>query len=238
MSPHALVVDDEPRMAELMGLALESQGFTWSGATTADEALDALLNRQVDLLVLDIMLPGESGLDLCRRIRASSPLPIILVSALGTTEERIAGLEAGADDYVPKPFSPRELALRAQALVRREPLRHEARPGALRRDVGVLSLDAGTLQLTVAGRRVHVSAGEFKMLWLLAEHPGQTVSWQELFAAMADAPSVFGGQRAVRTAIYRLRTKLGDSPRAPRHLLTDRGRGYRLVGGNYDVTGV
>ncbi|MDO4783901.1 MAG: response regulator transcription factor [Propionibacteriaceae bacterium] len=237
MSPHALVVDDEPRMAELMGLALESHGFTWSGARDADEALEVLINRQVDLLVLDVMLPGESGLDLCRRIRASSSLPIILVSALGTTDERIAGLEAGADDYVPKPFSPRELALRAQALVRREPVRPDPPPDALRRDVGALSLDAGTLQLTVAGRRVHVSAGEFKMLWLLAEHPGRTVSWQELFAVMADAPSVFGGQRAVRTAIYRLRTKLGDSPQSPQHLLTDRGRGYRLAGGGH-ITGV
>lgn len=238
MTFHALIVDDEPRMIELMGLALESQGFTWAGAATADEAMDALLNQRVDLLVLDVMLPTESGLDLCRRIRTASPLPIILVSALGTTAERIAGLEAGADDYVPKPFSPRELALRARALVRREPIRHDGQTDALRRDVGALSLDAGTLQLTVAGRRVHVSAGEFRMLWLLAENPGHTVSWQSLFAAMAAAPDAFGGQRSVRTAIYRLRAKLGDSPREPRHLLTDRGRGYRLVSGEGEITGV
>lgn len=232
MGPRVLVVDDEPRMVELIGLALESQGLTWSGAADADEAMEALLNQRFDLLVLDVMLPGESGLDFCRRIRTVSELPIVLVSALGTTEERIAGLEAGADDYISKPFSPRELALRVHALLRREKLHRESSGDTLQRSIGEISLDARRLRLTVRGQPVHLSAGEFKMLWLLSEHLGQTVGWRELFQAMTNGDvGGYGAQQAVRTAIYRLRAKLGDSPNAPRHLFTDHGRGYRLVSG-------
>lgn len=233
MNARVLIVDDEPRMVELVGVALESQHLDWLGAASAAEAVDVLLNHQVDLMILDIMLPGESGLELCRRVRASSDIPIVLVTALGSTEERIAGLEAGADDYVVKPFSPRELALRAQAVLRRD--RSAPAPdavGGLQRQVGDLVLDAASLQLTVAGRRVHLSPGEFKMLWLLSDQPGQTVGWRELFAASGEGVVPFGGREAVRTAVYRLRAKLGDDPKMPRHLLTDHGRGYRLIAGD------
>lgn len=230
MSALILIVDDEPRMIDMIGIALESQGLSWLGAHSASEAYDAVLNHPVDLVVLDIMMPGQSGLEFCRRVRETSALPIILVTALGSTHERIAGLEAGADDYITKPFSPRELALRVQAVLRRERGAPQAEPAeALRRQVGDLVLDAGSLGVHIAGRRVRVSPGEFKMLWLLSERPGQTYGWRELFAAMGADGLPFGGREAVRTAVYRLRTKLGDSPQAPRHLLTDRGRGYRLV---------
>lgn len=237
MSQLVLIVDDEPSMLVITGVALEARGLDWVGAGTAAEALDVLLNRPVDLVVLDIMLPGQSGLELCRAIRARSDIPIILVTALGSTTERIAGLEAGADDYVTKPFSPRELALRVAAVLRRErvhPASGIADPS--RRQVGDLILDAAAVQVSLGARRLHVSAGEFRLLWALAEVPGQTMGWRELFAAMGEGTSAFSGREAVRTAIYRLRARLGDSPRQPSRLLTDRGRGYRLVAP--DITGL
>lgn len=225
-----LVVDDEPAMTELVGVALEAQGLDWVAAHDAASAVDVALNQRIDLIVADIMMPGESGLDLCRRVKAVSTMPVVLVSALGTTDERIAGLEAGADDYIAKPFSPRELVLRVQAVLRRERARTPD-SGAALRTVGDLGLDASALAVTVRGGRVHVSAGEFRMLWLLAERPGETVHWRDLFEAMGEGTPSFGGRGAVRTAVYRLRGKLEDSPDSPRRLLTDHGRGYRLVAG-------
>lgn len=237
MKSLVLVVDDEPRMVDLIGIALEGQNFDWVGATTADEAIDVLLNRQVDLMISDVLMPGESGIELCRRIRQFSQLPIILVTALGATDERIRGLEAGADDYMAKPFSPRELALRVQAVLRRRGIpASDPRESAVRQ-IGDIALDPGSLQVHVAGERVRLSRGEFRLLWYLSERVGQTVAWDELFAAMGDDVEPFGGREAVRAAVYRLRVKLGDPSGQPKHLLTDRGRGYRLVNPK-DITGL
>lgn len=225
-----LVVDDEPRMAELVRFALEAQGLEVLTAPDADRAWQLICSTPLDLVVLDVMMPGESGLELCGRIRQVSRLPIIMLTARGDTGDRVVGLEAGADDYVAKPFSPRELALRVRAVLRRR----SAAPAEVTHQVtvGELTIDLHRLRASRKGKDLHLTPGEFRILVTLSDHLGRTVGWQALFEAMAGEESTTGGRRAVKTAVYRLRAKLGDDPRAPRYILTDRGVGYRLTRGD------
>lgn len=224
-----LLVDDEPRMVELLTFALEAAGYQVRTAADAERAWEVVRSEPVALVVLDVMLPGPmSGVDLCRKVREASDLPIILLTALGADGDRVRGLEAGADDYVVKPFSPRELVLRIGAVLRRAAAA-PATPSGTERSVGDLHLDAARSRALGAGRDLHLSPSEFKLLWTLAEQPGRTVGWADLSAALGQASGQRGGRHAVRTAIYRLRGKLGDDPHNPRHILSDHGRGYRLV---------
>lgn len=230
IQPHpVLVVDDEPQMIQLVRIALRAQGFQTLAASSALEAWHCLRENRVCVVVLDVMMPGESGVDLCRRLREFSEVPIILLTALGREEERIAGLEAGADDYLVKPFSPRELALRVAVLARRGGGTAQPLSSGPVHTVGSLRLEAGVQQAMVSGRPVHMSSSEFRMLWLMSEHVGETVSWHDLHAALGENADAVGERELVRTAIYRLRARLGDNLSAPRFILTDRGRGYRLV---------
>lgn len=223
-----LLVDDEPRMVELLTFALDAAGYAVASAPDAERAWTVLGSEPIHLVVLDVMLPGASGVELCRRIREHSSLPIILLTALGADVDRVAGLEAGADDYVVKPFSPRELVLRVGAVLRRADA--AAPPAAATvRDVGDLQLDAATGQARRDGRDLHLAPSEFRLLWALAEQPGQTVAWDVLLRALGQSTGQWGGREAVRTAMYRLRGKLGDEHHDPRRILSDHGRGYRLV---------
>lgn len=224
-----LVVDDEPQMVRLVGLALRAQGFDTIQASSAVDAWQVLRTHAVSVVVLDVMMPGESGVDLCRRIRELSDVPIVLLTARGLESERVGGLEAGADDYVVKPFSPRELALRVAALARRA-AGHEQpiREGAVR-VIGRLRLEAGAQLVQLDDRQVRVSPGEFRLLWRMAERAGETVSWNELHAALGESSDAVGERELVRTAIYRLRGKLEVDSASPALILTHRGRGYRLV---------
>lgn len=224
-----LVVDDEPQMVRLVGLALRAQGFDTIQASSAVDAWQALRTHAVSVVVLDVMMPGESGVDLCRRIRELSDVPIVLLTARGLESERVGGLEAGADDYVVKPFSPRELALRVAALARRA-AGHEQpiREGAVR-VVGRLRLEAGAQLVQLDDRQVRVSPGEFRLLWRMAERVGETVSWSDLHAALGESSDAVGERELVRTAIYRLRGKLEVDSASRALILTHRGRGYRLV---------
>ena len=228
-----LVVDDEPRMVAMIGLALEAAGHEVLTARDAATAWHTLTEQAVDLVVLDVMLPGTSGLALCRRIREHSSTPVVLLTALGAANERVQGLEAGADDYLAKPFSPRELVLRIGAVLRRTADRAPQPIATTRRVVGDLTLDAALGLGRRGDRDLHLTPGEFRLLWLLTDQPGSTVPTEQLLEALGHDTDRWGGRAALRTAIYRLRGKIEDPGRDPR-IVTEHGRGYRFVAPGQD----
>lgn len=228
-----LVVDDEPRMAELVQYALEAHGLLVHTAHDATTAWTILGRQHVDLIILDVMLPGESGVQLCRRLRSTSDIPVILLTALSAAAHRVDGLEAGADDYVTKPFSPRELGLRAKAILRRRQVvvPSPATPPSvtgLTRSVGPLTVDLHSQRVTAADRDLRLTPGEFRLLVALSDRPGQTVHPRTLAQAMGHGPQHVGAARVVKTCVYRLRAKLSQIPGSPA-IVNDRGNGYVLV---------
>ena len=222
--PTVLVVDDEPIVREVVCGYLRRDGFATVEAADGPSALRAVEAGSLSLVVLDLMLPGIDGLEVCRRIRSRSDLPVILLTARGDEADRIVGLELGADDYVTKPFSPRELAVRVRTVLRRAA--PEARAERVVR--GELEIDAGTREVARAGRPVRLTAKEFDLLLFMARHPGQVFSRDQLM------DRVWGYQAAFDTGtvtvhIRRLREKLEDDPARPRLLQTVWGVGYRLT---------
>ncbi|MFC3299940.1 response regulator transcription factor [Arthrobacter agilis] len=220
--PHlALVVDDEPQMLDIVTFALETQGFSSVSAKDAEFAWSVFRTRQFDLVVLDVMLPQSSGLSLCRRIREVSSVPVLLLTAKSGVQDRIAGLEAGADDYVTKPFHPRELALRAEAIVRRTTVTSahaELVHGPLR---------IGQDGATVHGRYLHLSALELRLLRRLASAQGQPVSFRDLLLSGWQIDEGPGGREMLKTALYRVRKTL-QGEGIPRAIRAVRGVGYEL----------
>jgi DNA-binding response OmpR family regulator len=223
MSPTALIVDDEPHMTVIIEFALQTQGFTALVAYDGATALQLLRTRDVDLVVLDVMMPTLDGLTLCQRIRARSDVPIMLLTALTQPDDVIKGLESGADDYVTKPFHPREVALRAQALVRR---RLDAPGGAL--EVGDLRIDPAARVATVAGARLDLPYTEFKLLSCLAARRGRPLSWQELLRDVWGTTDLAGGRDLVKSTIYRLRARLAAVSSGVEYVRTLRGVGYLM----------
>ncbi len=223
---HVLVVDDDARLRALLSRYLAEQGFRVTTAETAVEARDKLRFVQPDALVLDVTMPGESGLELTQALRAArSTTPVLLLTARGAPEDRIAGFEAGADDYLGKPFEPRELVLRLRAMLRRStPAPTPAGPIRL----GGLEFDPARLLLAGPLGPVHLTGGEAALLAALARRPGDTLSREDIADAlgMDDA-----GERAIDVQVTRLRRKIEDDPREPRFLQTIRGRGYALFPG-------
>ncbi len=195
-----------------------------SVAADAEAAKQKLAGLDFDLLVLDVMLPGQSGVELTAELRRTRDLPILLLTAKGESRDRIAGLEAGADDYLVKPFEPRELLLRIATILRRaRPQPVEALPRVLR--FGAFSFDRESLELTRGeGEMVHLTSGELALLRALAERAGAPIGRAEL----GELSNIKGNDRAVDVQMLRLRRKLEDDPRQPRHLLTIRGEGYAL----------
>jgi len=220
-----LVVDGEPIVREVVVLYLEREGYATLEADDGDRARALLEREALDLVVLDVMLPGTDGLDLCRWIRSRSELPVIMLTARGEEADRIVGLELGADDYVTKPFSPRELAARVRTVLRR------ARVGALASEriaFGDVELDAQTRDVRKGGAEVRLTAKEFDLLWFLASHPRRVFGRDQLMSR------VWGYEAALDTGtvtvhVRRLREKIEDDPSAPRHLQTVWGVGYRVV---------
>lgn len=221
--PVALVVDDDPQMRHIITFALDTQDFTTVETGSAEEAWAILGQRHVDLVVLDVMLPGETGVELCRRITATRDTPVILLTALGEPTDRIAGLEAGAADYVPKPFHPRELALRASGLVRRTP----RGAGVLKH--GDLTVDLRAARVYVGERRVDLTQQELRLLAAFLEHPGEVLTFRTLLLIGWDKADLFGGRDLLKTVIYRLRHKLEAEDSSLHSLIrSERGRGYAL----------
>lgn len=221
-SPHLLVVDDDQRLRSLLQRFLTSNGFRVTAAADAAAARALVQSIDFDCLVLDVMMPGESGLDLASGLRTTSDVPILMLTARGETDDRIAGLEKGADDYLPKPFEPRELMLRLSALVRR---RRAARPpihSEIR--MGTCVFDAKNGELTREGRRIRLTQSETQLLRLLAANPGHTFTRSQLCARLEIAL-----ERSVDVQVTRLRRKIEEDPKVPIFLQTVRGAGYVLV---------
>ncbi|MDN5570258.1 MAG: response regulator transcription factor [Propionibacteriaceae bacterium] len=223
LKPRALVVDDEAQMVSIVEFALETQGFATVGARSAEEAWRQLGALEFDLVVLDVMLPGASGVQLCERIRTTSDIPVILLTARGEEQDRLRGLMAGADDYVTKPFSPRELALRASAVVRRTRGR---RSDTTRLSNGPLTVDQARRQALLDGRVLRLSDVELRLLTVLTRHAGEVVDWRTLLNEVWATAETAGGRDMLKTAIYRLRQQLGPAGEDLIH--TVRGAGYLM----------
>jgi DNA-binding response OmpR family regulator len=221
-----LVVDDEPIVRDVVARYLERDGHTILTADTGDEARALVEGEAPSLVVLDVMLPGETdGLALCRWIRATSDLPVILLTARGDEADRIVGLELGADDYVTKPFSPRELASRVKTVLRRA--RPPGAPPRERIELGPLVLDAARHEARRSGATVRLTAREFELLWFLASNPNRVFSRDQLMARVWGYSSALD-TGTVTVHVRRLREKIEDDPSLPRHLETVWGVGYRL----------
>ncbi|MFO0597643.1 MAG: response regulator [Myxococcaceae bacterium] len=221
---HVLIVDDEADLASLVEFNLRQEGLETSVAQTGAQALALARERHPDVVVLDLMLPDLSGREVCRRLRATpetAEVPIVMLTARGEESDRVSGFEVGADDYVTKPFSPRELTLRIRALLRRS--RPGGSPQVLK--VGLLSLDLGSHRAWVAGRELELTALEFKLLHQFVARPGRMQSREQLLADVWGITSPVE-TRTVDTHVMRLRDKLGDAREA---IETVRGVGYRLA---------
>ncbi len=223
---HILVVDDDDRLRRLLQRYLAENGFRVTTAETAADARAKMRSVQPDLIVLDVSMPGESGLDLTESMRRErSDLPILLLTARGAPEDRIAGFEAGADDYLGKPFDPYELVLRIRAMLRRIVPSEPA--GAVQ--LGSLSFDLGRGELSGEEGAVHLTGSEGALLGLLAKTPGDVLSREAIAQALGMDEA---GERAIDVQVTRLRRKLEVDPREPRFLHTVRGRGYVLKPGS------
>jgi two-component system response regulator RegX3 len=225
MTERILVVEDEPAIADAVAYALTAAGYEVDTVGTGDAAIDSARARHYDLMVLDLLLPGTDGTEVCRTLRGESDLPIVMLTARDTEADRVAGLDLGADDYVTKPFSVPELVSRVRSRLRRRTLDRAASPSM--RTVGSLRLDVARHTATIAGRPLLLTRSEFRMLALMAEQPGKPFTRQELVQHLWET-DVTGDKRAIDVHVSNLRRKLEDDPRRPRRLVTVRGVGYRL----------
>ena len=226
MPGRILVVEDEATIADAVGYALREAGYEVDTVGDGGGAIDTARKRPYDLMVLDLMLPGTPGLEVCRTLRAESDLPIVMLTARDSEAERVSGLEAGADDYVTKPFSVAELVSRVRALLRRREL--DRGPVAYVQRVGALELDVTRHAASVDGRPLYLTRSEFRLLSLLASTPGRVFTRDELVAQLWDGDTD-GDRRAIDVHMSNLRRKLEDDARNPRRLETVRGVGYRLL---------
>ncbi len=230
VAAHILVVDDDARLRALLTRYLGENGFVVTAAAGAEDARAHMAALAFDLLVVDVMMPGEDGLSLTRALRADSTVPILMLTAMGDPEARIRGLEAGADDYLPKPFEPRELVLRINGILRRVAEGPAPAPALVEPPArpplhfGGLALNRDRQTLSRDGEPVYLTTTEAQLLMELAEHAGTVISRDDLAERTGNAAN----PRAVDVQVTRLRRKLEPDPRTPRYLQTVRGRGYLL----------
>jgi two-component system response regulator RegX3 len=229
-SGRILVADDEPSVRESVGYALEQEGFDVTLAVDGDDADTKVGDGgpDFDLLILDIMMPGRSGLDICRDVRARSPVPIILLTAKDAEVDKVVGLEVGADDYVTKPFSVRELLGRVRAQLRRRELDRSTTTEGKTIEAGPVRIDLARHLVSIHGEPVNLTRSEFQVLRLLAESPGQVFSRLEIMEELWQS-EFEGDVRACDVHISNLRQKIERDPQEPELVLTVRGVGYRLA---------
>jgi DNA-binding response OmpR family regulator len=225
MPNRILVVEDEPAIADAVEYALEAEGFDVDAVGDGNVALERARAEAYDLLVLDLMLPGLSGVEVCRRLREDSPVPILMLTAKDGEVDRVLGLEVGADDYVTKPFSVPELVARVRALLRRREL-DSTRDGA-RLQVGDLALDLAKHEAWVGGERIPLTVFELKLLALLAGEPGRVFSRREIMRHLWNS-SFVGNERACDLHVSNIRRKIERDPSRPERLVTVRSAGYKL----------
>ena len=219
-----LVVDDEPKIIQLTQDYLENAGFSVISAGDGEDALVVIQAEKPDLVVLDLGLPGMDGLDVCRSIRKTSNLPIIMLTARDEETDKLVGLELGADDYVTKPFSPKELVARVRSVLRRSELAQEERE-VIR--VGDVTLDLPRMRVTVGGDEIDLTATEFQLLQALASQPGRIFTRSQLLNAVHGV-AIESYERAIDAHIKNIRRKLEPVPREPRYIQTVYGVGYRF----------
>ena len=226
--PTIMLVDDEPVIIDSLIYSLRREGFEVHTAVDGAQALGIFDDVQPDLVVLDIRLPVIDGLEVCRRLRARSTVPIIMLTALGNELDRVVGLEVGADDYLPKPFSFRELLARIRSMLRRVDLDQRDRPPG-QMQIGSLRLEPTGRRLYKCDKEVQLSAREYKLVSLLMSQAGRAVSREELIRQIW-GPEFKGDTRTLEVHIRWLRLKIEDDPTTPRFVQTVRGYGYRFIG--------
>ena len=227
--PHILVVDDDREIRDLLNRFLVKHGLRVSTARDGVEMSRILDGAAIDLVVLDLMLPGEDGLSLCRKLRATTNLPVIMLTAMGEDTDRIVGLEMGADDYLPKPFNPRELLARVKAVLRRVQSLPAASPKGDTAKFDGWTLDLGSRRLTSPqGEEVELSTGEYDLLLAFATHPRRVLSRDQLLD-LARGRTAAPFDRSVDIQVMRLRRKIEADPKEPRLIKTVRGGGYMFA---------
>jgi DNA-binding response OmpR family regulator len=228
MGTRILSVEDDERIRTAVKLALEDEGWLMEEAETGETALELFTRNPADVVLIDIMLPGIDGFEVCRSLRRTSDVPIIMVTARADTHDVVAGLEAGADDYLTKPFAPKELSARIRALLRRARTPEHAATGSVLR-FGELEIIPDQGVVKVGEREVHLTKTEFRLLCELASSPGRVFS-REVLLERVWGYGYFGDGRLVDVHVRRLRTKIESDAANPRHVATVRGLGYKLQG--------
>jgi DNA-binding response OmpR family regulator len=231
MAEHILVVEDESAVARGLQYALQQEGWTVALARTGEEALRLVEEHAPDLAILDVRLPGMSGFDLCRELRRTMTIPILMLTARVEEIDKVLGLELGADDYMTKPFSVRELVSRVRALLRRaygSLAGSDSRQSQLH--AGALRIDLERRRVFKGDRRIDLTATEFELLAFLARHPGIVFTRDQLLREVWDYENFVGDEKTVNVHIRHLREKIEDQPDEPAHIITVRGVGYKFAG--------
>ncbi len=235
MPGRIVIVDDDPTVADVVGRYLVRDGHTVECVHDGHEALRRIAEQQPDLVVLDLMLPGIDGLEVCRRLRERWPIPVVMLTALGDETDRLAGFEIGADDYVTKPFSPRELAMRVRSVLRRSRSAMPAdKPEGRQTDPEILTdrdvtVDLSAHEVRVSGRLIQLTSREYDLLAFLLRHPRQAFTREQLLSEVWGW--TFGDTSTVTVHVRRLREKLETDPTLPRRIVTVWGVGYRYEPG-------
>ncbi|HSP57647.1 MAG TPA: winged helix-turn-helix domain-containing protein [Halomonas sp.] len=223
---HVLIIEDDERLAGLTRDYLEANGFRVTVEPDGAHGVERILTLHPDLVILDLMLPGEDGLSICRRVRGDYQGPILMLTARTDDMDQVLGLEMGADDYVPKPVQPRVLLARMRALLRRTDISEVS--GEPRLVFGNLDVDSATREAWLAGERIDLTSAEFDLLWLLASNAGRVLTREEIFSQLRGI-KYDGQDRSIDVRVSRIRPKIGDDPNQPHRIKTVRSKGYLFV---------
>ena len=230
VSGKILIIDDDEKLNRLLTDYLSKMGFTVLTATLPSAGLEKLEEETPDLVILDVMLPEMDGFEVCRTIRQSSSVPVVMLTARGEVMDRVVGLEIGADDYLPKPFEPRELVARIQSILRR--IQTKSKSGI--KTIGALCIDSHKYEVRVDDKLVHLTLNEFECLVLLVKNKGKVLNRDQIIEELRGIEwDAFN--RSVDITMSRLRQKLGDDPKNPRFIKTIWGTGYLLIGGENEA---